>query len=358
MTPATTTTTTTTTLLWMVPTRAEARFLLPLLRDNDDVDGGGGDLPDGLRAHVWITRENDDRDDAWNDEGRDGGCGCGYASLSDSGAEEEEEAGAGAGADRTATTMTTTTIAATIAASALAMVASRWVCALQPPPPQAEDDENEGDLPYRVRECTLLGRSSICRSCEIEDVIEERMDRTETQQSPLPPPPPCCTTPVCQVCFRGVPMVLLLLVAPLLAVPLARFLRAAWLRTFGAGGGGGATMYDAIDYDDRDDDDDDNDRDEIEIRGGRCRDGDVEDRTSSSSRAGSEGSRRRRPTFHHGKRPATTAELMSVPHLPPAVFDDDDEVVVVVCGPPGLAETARRDLSIDPLRKRWRVIEA
>ena len=358
---------TTTSLLWMVQTRSEARCLLPLLRD----DATGNPVPGNLCTHVWITR--DDRStppQSLSSGSRSDSNSNDYASLdhTEKGGRRGLEHGLPYNNNNNNSNNTTITsiktikvrwdgagnhhqwhtgsvLVATLLSSAITMVLSRWICTMQP----VEDLE---DLPYRLKECRILWHSSKCRSCDIEDTFDLEEDY------------PCCTTPVCQYCFRGIPMVLMYLGTPLLAIGLARLFRGFWLRSCA-----GRWGYSSVGYDD----DDESVENEVEVvptthhHEGGLRDRDA----ASTNNRGIAAERSPSPPlssssttigFHHGARPSSTEELFGDRYLPFGTTSDAasprNDVLVVLCGPPKLLEVTRKDLANDPLRKHWRVVLA
>jgi len=171
--------------------------------------------------------------------------------------------------------------------------------------------------------------------------------------------------PVCQYCFRGLPMVLLLFGTPLLTWLLVRLVRAVLPRTRTTGGEDPPSghhhhhHYDLLREEDgmgpgvRAPDYVDGGAREVEADLEAIQEAAT---PSHGEEAGPEEEEQQQEggiVFHRGARPSTTAELLS--HLG---CDPRENVLVVVCGPPGLEERTWRDLEGDPLRRHWRVVVA
>jgi len=321
----------TTSLLWMVQTTDEAKFLLPLLHE----DNPSGNPPNNLCTHVWITQENP-RDSDNDDENT-------FLEVLDpeEGGQQYSLYGRINLRVRWGSNFQWNTgivVGASLLSSLLATMVSRWICTLQP-----AIDEN---VPYRIRECTFLWKSTKCRSCEIEDTFDLEKEY------------PCCTTPVCQYCFRGVPMILLFLGMPFLTMLMVRLFHGIYLRTCaGTKFWGYSTVenYDnTLEHDTIDNDsegDDDLELDEITDIG-----------LSEGQLASTQTMKRGSIEFHREKRPKSTAELLSDRYLPDGLVlegtANPQDVLVVICGPSKLIESVKKELSNDLFRKHWRVVVA
>jgi predicted ferric reductase len=346
----------TTTLLWLVQTQAEAEFLLPLLKDDNDKDGSCDGGRHSLCTHVWITRperhettsDNEDDDDDDDDEVE---IGRRHNTILPTSTTITFRARWDFGARWN----TTIVLCASLLSSVLLTMLSRWICVVQP----AAEIEHEENLPYRVRECSFLGHSTNCRSCDIEDTFD--LDEAY----------PCCTTPVCEYCFRGVPMLLSFLGMPPLTALLVRAFHAVWLRSFGAGRnlfGGYATVdnHEAFELPVTTDtlgttNCNGNNDERAVLSGERI---DTDRNGSELGRESSDEMRRRGGTirFHVGERPKNISALLSNNYLPPGLvfhgIANPRDVLVLLCGPPNLIESTKRELVNDPLRKHWRVAMA
>ena len=301
-----------TSLLWMVQSAVEAEFLVPLLRDeyNNNICGN---------THIWITKEANPVTIGDDLEGSRYNVPLRVSRSSRWSPSVQLPKAA--------------VVLATILSSLLVLAISRFICSSQP---------SNSAIPYAL-DYYFLWHSGTCVRCGIEEILNPNRDITI----------PCCTVGISYYCFRGLPMLLSFLLMGPLALLFARAFNGLWLRSFGRSFFGYVSISNHNTGNHASSDNYiEEEHPSIEITG--------RENSSFSEdllRDGSENIK-----VHWGERPENSSTLLSPRYLPADVFSDDAEsdgdIVVVVCGPPKLVEATKRELALDPRRRKWRVMVA
>ena len=302
----------TTSVLWMVQSVVEADFLVPLLRDeyNDAICGN---------THIWITKESNPVTIGNDLEGSRNSPPLRVSRSSRWSPSDQLPKAA--------------VVSATVLSSLLVLASSRFICSSQP---------SNSAIPYAL-DYSFLWHSGTCVNCRIEEILDP------SRKIPIP----CCTVGISYYCFRGLPMLLSFLLMGPLALRLARAFSGLWLGSCGRSFFGYVSISN---HNTRNHASSDNyieeDHPSMEITG--------RGNPSFSEALLRDGSENIK--VHWGKRPENSSTLLSPRYLPADVFSDDAEsdgdIVVVVCGPPKLVEATKRELALDPTRRKWRVMVA